>query len=99
VLVVAPILVLARQVQNPLGQASDEVRSGLKFCFWFLIVARAVCPLGYLWPVINGSDTGAVVCQTLYTAADQAILFQATLTRESCLSDLSMRRELAPAHG
>jgi hypothetical protein len=61
VLVVSLILVLARQLQNPLGQASDKVRSGLKFCFWFLIVAWAVCPLGYLWPVIDGSDTGVVV--------------------------------------
>ena len=98
-LVVAPILVLARQVQNTLGQASDKVRFGLKFCFWFLLVAWAIYPLGFLWPVIDGCDTGVVVCQTLFTAADQANLFQAALTRESCLSDLSMRRELAPAHG
>jgi len=67
---IALLLVLAKMVQNPIGEASDRVRSQLKFCFWFLVATWAIYPFGYLWPVIDASDGGVVTRQVLYTVAD-----------------------------
>ncbi|APE26978.1 bacteriorhodopsin [Aurantiacibacter gangjinensis] len=64
------ILVLANAVRDPQGEASNEVRKGLINCFWFLVITWAIYPIAYMWPVIDGSATGVVVRQTLYTVAD-----------------------------
>ncbi len=64
------IFVLANAVRNPQGDPSDKVRSGLKFCFWFLLVTWSIYPIAYAMPLFAPDADGVVVRQVIFTIAD-----------------------------
>jgi bacteriorhodopsin len=64
------LLILANAVRNPKGDPSDQVRSRLKFCFWFLLATWSIYPLAYAMPLFSPTADGVVVRQVIYTIAD-----------------------------
>lgn len=64
------ILILAKAVQNPQGEASVKVRSSLKFCFWFLLVTWSIYPIAYAMPLFAPDADGVVIRQIIFTIAD-----------------------------
>lgn len=64
------IFILANAVRNPQGEASQEVRKGLKFCFWFLLVTWSIYPIAYAMPLFAANADGVVIRQVIFTLAD-----------------------------
>ena len=64
------LLILANAVRDPQGSPSHEVRSRLKFCFWFLLATWSIYPLAYAMPLFAPNADGVVVRQVIYTIAD-----------------------------
>lgn len=86
------LLILANAVRNPQGDPSDEVRSRLKFCFWFLLATWSLYPIAYAMPLFAPTADGVVIRQVIFTIADVSsklvfgiILTQVALRRSADL--------------